>query len=214
MWAVKEQVIHWQTQYNLQEYSIVVTSSLVTIYRPIITHITSLLCHDLFTNQNHYISPTLTDSMQYKPWRVFHCSPKPSATKHYYSFRHNLYFHKLITSHYITMSRFAASYFIDHGSHFPYILCGQREWADPQRGMAIIMWSYHASCPLHHHNLHCIHQSLHHKSPPIITLITSLLCHDLFTNQTHYISPTSNMVLPICSACMASSWVAWLLIQM
>ena len=32
----------------------------------------------------------------------------------------------------------AASYFIDHGSHFPYILYGERERADPQRGMAII----------------------------------------------------------------------------
>ena len=28
--------------------------------------------------------------------------------------------------------------FIDHGSHFPYILYGEREGADPQRGVAVI----------------------------------------------------------------------------
>ena len=32
----------------------------------------------------------------------------------------------------------AAGYFIDHGSHFPYILYGEREGADPQRGVAVI----------------------------------------------------------------------------
>ena len=32
----------------------------------------------------------------------------------------------------------AAGYFIDHGSHFPYILYGERERADPQRGVAVI----------------------------------------------------------------------------
>ena len=41
----------------------------------------------------------------------------------------------------------AASYFIDHGSCFPYILYGKGEQADPQRGVAVIMWSYSA----HHH---------------------------------------------------------------
>ena len=41
----------------------------------------------------------------------------------------------------------AASYFIDHGSHFPYILYGDRERADPQKGVAIITWCYHASRP-------------------------------------------------------------------
>ena len=28
--------------------------------------------------------------------------------------------------------------FIDHGSHFPYILYGEQERADPQRGVTII----------------------------------------------------------------------------
>ena len=28
--------------------------------------------------------------------------------------------------------------FLDHGSHFPYILYGEREGADPQRGVAVI----------------------------------------------------------------------------
>ena len=39
----------------------------------------------------------------------------------------------------------AASYFTDHSSHFPYILYGEGERADPQRGVAIIMWSYNAN---------------------------------------------------------------------
>ena len=41
-----------------------------------------------------------------------------------------------------------ASYFIDHGSHFPYILYGEGERADPQRGVAVITWSYSANQPL------------------------------------------------------------------
>ena len=185
-----------------------------------------VISHDLSTNHyTHYITVmswfvhqseslhhSYTDRLNaIQTLKSIPLQPKTKCDKTLLQLSPQFIFPQIITSHYITMSRFAVSYFINHGSHFPYILCGQRERADPQRGVAIIMWSYHASCP---YNSHCIHQPLHHKSPPIITPITSLLCHDLFTNQTHYISPTSNMVLPICSACMASSWVAWLLIQM
>ena len=45
----------------------------------------------------------------------------------------------------------AASYFIDNGSHFPYILYGEQEGADPQRGVALITSPYNASRPLHAH---------------------------------------------------------------
>ena len=37
-----------------------------------------------------------------------------------------------------TMCARAASYFIDLGSHFPYILYGEKERADPQKGVAVI----------------------------------------------------------------------------
>ena len=69
----------------------------------------------------------------HKLWRVFHCSCKPSVTEHYYSFRHNLYFHKLITSPYITISRNLSTNYIHY--------------------ITVMSWLVHQSESLHHSNL-------------------------------------------------------------
>ena len=61
---------------------------------------------------------------------------------------------KLIVSAINTLKTMAhcaqvASYFIDDNGHFLYIWYGEGERADPQRGVTIITWFYHASWPLH-----------------------------------------------------------------
>ena len=66
----------------------------------------------------------------------------------------------------------AAGYFIDHSSHFSYVLYGKRERADPQ-SMAAITWSYSANQPLSMLQLSVTMLDLHQTSYSLLYTVVN-----------------------------------------